>query len=81
MNLETYNQAKSVMDKIDLCNRGLSILFTDSTTVKPIRFGGHYNVSSPIDVSEETYKKIKELIRIEKQELLGELDEQFEKII
>ena len=83
MELEIFNEANTIMDGINQCNRDLNVVIQKQVDLErkqgltQIRFGNNFNVSHPIDLSEETLKKILELMRVEKVNLLNDLDNKF----
>lgn len=59
MEISKYNEAAIVIKKLDELNYQLGVL--KDTSYTSIRFGTNYNVSTPINISEDLFNKIKEL--------------------
>jgi len=78
MNIETYNKAKELQDKISKLEYELKVLREPLPTV--IRFGGSYNVSVPIEIDEYRLASIVDCIVTDKKMKLEQLKEQFNAI-
>ena len=50
MNIETFNQAKEIVDQIDILKTEISVIQNCNTDL--IRYGNNYNVSRPVFVPE-----------------------------
>lgn len=78
MNIETYNKAKELQDKISKLEYEMKVL----TELQPtqIRFGGNFSVSIPIDISKVRFSEVIANLYSDKAEEVAKLKEQFKSI-
>jgi len=80
MELEKYNQAKDIKESIDKLNYEIKVMRDVVPSSTPVRFGGNFNVSSPVTVDQKIMISfLYDLIAL-KEKQIAELQEQFDKV-
>ncbi len=80
MTIETFNTAKELKDNIDKLNYEIKVMRDVVPSDTPIRFGGNFNVSSPVSVDPKMMISFLYDMIAAKEKQVSELQEQFDKI-